>query len=537
MRPTKHNLIILIIFFLITIVLGSLILYPNFPDPDSFYHAKMATIIRDQGFIANFPWLTETIFNEQYINHHLLYHLILIPFVTIFNPLIGTKVAALFFGLSAFIVLFLILRNLRVPYPEWLTLGTALSANFLHRMRMPRAISLSLIIVLISLWAMLRKKYWLIFLMAFTFVWFYNGWPLLITALACVFFGQIFSNRFYFTEKKLWQIFKETIKEEKDTILTLISGLLFGFLTHPYFPANLNFGFLHILKIGFLNATNNISVGSEWYPADPVSFVVGDLPAIFILVLGTTLFLPGAIEKQHKFDLKDKQEAWEIFSLFFFAAGATIMTLKSSRYFEYAIPCLVLVGGVLLRFSWPFIEKEIKPTLINVWKKRWFKITTFIIIPTTLFCLTFNTLKGLQPTNDYYQGAQFIDITTWIKDNVPAGEIIFHNVWDFSMVMWYLDDSHRYLVGLDPMFMYEKNPEKFNLLTDLVSGKEEDVSLITSSFNSRVVVVDLRFPDSLDFIKNLNHSGLFQETVSNQWLRVFVTQDLYESSRGYSHSQ
>ena len=91
---------------------------PQFPDPDSFYHAKMALIVRDQGFIHQLPWLQYTVLATDYVDYHLGYHLLLVPFVTLFDPLVGMKVSAGLFGLIAFYALYRFLKWMKAPHPE-----------------------------------------------------------------------------------------------------------------------------------------------------------------------------------------------------------------------------------------------------------------------------------------------------------------------------------------------------------------------------------------------------------------------------------
>ena len=56
---------------------------PVFFDPDGFYHLKMSELISTQGLIYELPWQQYSVLNENYTDHHLLYHLICIPFISI----------------------------------------------------------------------------------------------------------------------------------------------------------------------------------------------------------------------------------------------------------------------------------------------------------------------------------------------------------------------------------------------------------------------------------------------------------------------
>ena len=65
-----------------------------FADPDSFYHMKMAELIAAHGPIRDFIWLPYTTLAQFFFaDQHFLYHVSLIPFIKIFGPLAGMKLA------------------------------------------------------------------------------------------------------------------------------------------------------------------------------------------------------------------------------------------------------------------------------------------------------------------------------------------------------------------------------------------------------------------------------------------------------------
>ena len=110
-----------------------------------------------------------------------------------------------------------------------------------------------------------------------------------------------------------------------------------------------------------------------------------------------------------------------------------------------------------------------------------------------------------------------------MRENVPAGEIIFLNSWDYSLVLFYLDDTHYYLFGLDPTFMYDYDKQAYELWQDLVIGKEKDISKIESVFKSRTIIIDMRITESKKFIENLKVDGKYKQVFENEWLKVFTS--------------
>ena len=83
-------------FLLLIIAFGYFTFFqavPGFPDPDSFYHTKMAMLIPEKGIIKAFPWLQATILKDNFIDQHFLYHVFLLPFTKIMDPVLGAKLA------------------------------------------------------------------------------------------------------------------------------------------------------------------------------------------------------------------------------------------------------------------------------------------------------------------------------------------------------------------------------------------------------------------------------------------------------------
>src|SRR5262245_39407470 len=134
---------------------------PNIPDHDGYYHIKMAELIRSSGLPTPFPYLPFTIINEKgYADHHMLLHVIQIPFTFIKDLRFGAKLSAVFCAAIAFTTFFWLLRAFGIPYPWlWLILLFASSSAFLYRMSIPRAPSLSLALQIIAFYFIINRPF------------------------------------------------------------------------------------------------------------------------------------------------------------------------------------------------------------------------------------------------------------------------------------------------------------------------------------------------------------------------------------------
>lgn len=526
MKAQRNTILTLVIFVFIAILLIIIEARPNFPDPDSFYHAKMALIIRDQGFIQTFPWLQWTSLKDVYVNPHLLYHVVLIPFVTWFDPLVGMKISAVVFGLLAFLSLFLTLRAFKIPWAAWLTLAAALSSGFMHRMSLPRAPALAVALLLPATWAMLSGRPRLLFVFSALMVWLYHGWPVLFLSLGAVMATDLVFNM-ALKEQKLWLSLKNVLSGHWKNVLAVISGALTAMVLNPYFPQNIKFVLLDIFKIGVVNYQSIIRVGNEWYPLEdggalgPTILIV--VLFLAVLVVSLALFRPSALDPKK---IPDKRQMLAVLSFVFLAGGYTLLTFKSSRFMEYAVPFLVLAAGAIGQFAALFWSRHpLQSIKARIKNNFGLKVATTALCLAAIGGLSIKEINEITERKDYFQESQYEGAVSWIKEKMPAEEIIFHNGWDFSLILFYLDDKRYYLVGLDPTFMYDYNSGAYNLWWDLVTGERSEVSEIEKTFHSRVVIIDKRIQYD-KFAENLEASGKFQKVREDDWTIIYANSSL-----------
>ena len=82
----------------------------------------------------------------------------------------------------------------------------------------------------------------------------------------------------------------------------------------------------------------------------------------------------------------------------------------------------------------------------------------------------------------------------WLKNNTLSGSLVFNAGWDDWPFLFYFNDHNKYLVGLDPIFMYAYDAEKYALWHRIITGqvKQHLASTIINNFNSRYIVVSKR---------------------------------------------
>src|SRR5437588_4713188 len=158
-------------------------------DYDGYYHIKWARLLWDNiragHFPPAFPWLPLTTLNPQnYVDHHLLYHIILIPFTWFRDLQTGAKISAILFAsLAVFSCYWLVVRY-EIRYRLlWLLALLASSAPFLYRLNMTKAPPFAIIFLVIATWLMFERKNLPLLPLAFVFALTYDMFVLLGVAV------------------------------------------------------------------------------------------------------------------------------------------------------------------------------------------------------------------------------------------------------------------------------------------------------------------------------------------------------------------
>ena len=76
----KKNKIILVFFVFLVILAVMQFTVQQIIGFDCYLHIKNAEIIKQEGFIEEFPWAENTILADDYADIHILFRILLIPF-------------------------------------------------------------------------------------------------------------------------------------------------------------------------------------------------------------------------------------------------------------------------------------------------------------------------------------------------------------------------------------------------------------------------------------------------------------------------
>lgn len=450
----------------------------NLPDPDSFYHARILTVMLEQGVLYQFPWLQQTSLAQHFTDHHLLYHLISLPWLYWFEPVTALKITQVWLVVALTVAL---LKNAQQLLRRFhgsvivalLVLFTV--APFLVRLNLLKASALALLLFFCSLYVLFQKRYGWALLIAMMYVYAHGGFILTLVIALCLFAGDTIAGSLRVTRCKLG---------DPRPIWATVIGTILGVVINPYFPNNLGFYWQQLVQIGFVNYHSVIAVGAEWYPFDQGEFV----GLVSIILIGVVGAIVVGVQQRRRY-LYDAPAI----SLCILSILLCIATLRSRRFIEYFVPvvwlwCVYMIIPQLVDNGW---RKKLQ------WLKREFGRGYLPFMIYMIFAIVFNGGKSIWIAyTTLHQDATpittFQGASDWLRTNTQEGEIVFHASWDDWPILFYHNPHNYYLVGLDPTFMYLYNRNQYQRWQDISNGKVKDnvASEIKQSFHARYVFID-----------------------------------------------
>ncbi|HEX8250435.1 MAG TPA: hypothetical protein VF599_19830 [Pyrinomonadaceae bacterium] len=485
-------------------------------DWDGYYHIRWSSLLwesfKSGGWLPEFKWLPLTVLNPQdYNDHHFLFHLLQIPFLWFFEPVMAAKVATVFFSTLAIFSVYWLMFYYKVDYLlVWLAVLLTCANPFFYRMNMAKAPPLTIIITVIGIYLVFERKYvWLLPLM-FLFVWTYSLFPLLFFA------ALIWAAIIGWNERKL----------EWKPVAYTTAGMFLGNIINPYFPNNLTLFYEHFVTKIKVGGDFVVAVGGEWYPYSGQDLLTHFPIAMTAMLIGYILFAP----KNGK--LPEKATFFLVFVTILLASQ-----FRSKRFAEYFPPFAILFAA----FSWQAFllpnalqlpeefKKDIEPYLDKKRSERdelYEKIKQAVasVIGVLLVILIFYNFRGVhmdwwglkidqegltESIRNNEQHDRYRRAADWLNQNVPENEIIFNCNWDDFPKLFFFDTKHRYVYGLDPNYLYSKNPELSKLIGDITGGKVDDPGpVIREKFGARYVFSDAK--ENTDFLAKALDSGWFE---------------------------
>lgn len=442
----KDYLAVFAVFF--TVFFLMLFFVPESIGNDGNYHIKMAQQTLENGIMHSFKWLKFTVLNENFVDLHFLFHVMLIPFVALFGLSWGLKISTAFFAGLFFCLFYFYLEKSDFKKPMlWIGILFFSSSFLIFRLYLGRAIVLGLIFLIAELYLIQKQNYWGIFLLSFIFTWSYIGFPMaLIIAFLYCFAEFFFSREFDFK-----------------IVASSFFGIIAGLVINPFFPKNLSLLYTAFIQIPLLREFGN----SEWAVSGTLSFLSQNF-GIFALGL---LFLYLLIEG--KIVLSKNSKIFFFLTIVFF-----IFSLKIVRALEYFVPI------ALIFFASAFSDANLGK--FNVFAMK--KLNLFILLVLLFSSVALAVLQNSTVLSGTNETVSFKPCAEWLNANTPKDSTVFLWYYHYFPTLYYFDTHNTYTYGLDEYFGYAFDQNLFDKYKQIIESKK-NLQDIPKLFDSNYIFI------------------------------------------------
>ncbi len=516
---------------------------PVLADPDSFYHTRLTIMLRDGGILREFPWTQASLYRQIFIDHHLGYHLLLIPWLSLMPDLVGLKLITAWLAALTVTIIAWCLHRWRVP---WWGVGVLLlltASPLLFRLSLGKAPAIGVGVAVWGYYLIVNRKLGWLFWWSWFYTWLYSAWPLLLV-MAIVYIAveslslersvggepgieipypkseirnksQILPSKILDMGRWLWKFLRVFFTPQNRRLWgVIILGYLGGLVINPYFPTNLLY--LEQLFTMALTAYHEfLGIGAEWYPYNPFELV-----ANVALPLGAFILLTIAAVFNFKKQTTLTRTTWALAFIFL------LYTLKARRQVEYLVPWLVLAGGLMWRDLWPgFIKPGLRDEL-KTWLPRVLRGKMFVgfLVVYLAIIIPFGLWRGFSEARtglaSGFSLTKYQAVTNWLKQYSPARALVFQSDWSNFPVLWYNNLHNYYLTGLDQTFMYEYDRQKYWSWLAATRGEQRRLyDTVRNTFQASYVMVDR---EHMDMLLWLNRDRRFKKVYSDQEVIVYA---------------
>lgn len=447
------------LFFLLCFALSAALLLATlgFPGTDDYYHARISgEIITQRRLALDFVWLPQTILSpDRFVDHHLLYHLFLAPWVAL-GGMTGAKVAQALIVAGTFTAGWALLRDIGTRHAAlWAFALFGLSVPFLHRLLMIRTQGASLLLLILGLHVIFRRRYQWLLVIAFAYTWLYDGFILLMAFAALAVLADWVADRHW----------------DARPVVYTVAGIGLGLVINPYFPRNIVFIAEHLgAKVAF---ETGIRVGNEWYPYQTATLLENSAGALLALVLG--LLRPSFGGR------RDRVET----TLLFVALLALAMLFRSRRFIEY-YPAFALLFAAASWGRGSVALRDWLPDLTVV-----LRLAGGIALAGAALAISMTVAAVHRSLEDVRDPATHAGAAAWLAEHSSPGALIFQTDWDDFTHLFYHNTHNTYLVGLDPTYLERANRQLWDSWVAITRGQVEQPSTaIHLEFGAAYVVSD-----------------------------------------------
>jgi hypothetical protein len=435
---------------------------PYLLEPDGYYHIKAAWLYRTHGIPQNFPWASFSTWKDHFFDKDFGFHVLLMPF-TYGDLMLGGKLAAVTFGAALLTSFYAVLRLRDVRWPWlWTVLLISGGGLFIWRINVDRPQILSITLSLWAVYFLLRGSWLRLGLLSVVYALSYTA-PHVVVVYA------LLGGAASFVLRQRWDL---------RLVVAPLMGILVGSLLHPHFPEN--FAAWRIQLGGVLSsawgAGPTLPLGGEVFPTNTRRFLI-DLIAIIASGVLAVLALPRLGDRFQRNHL----------TLLFIALGYFAIACFSQRFVEYLAPFSLLCSAEIISDAWPALHAETRRAgTFALPPSRSLQIALAIAgSALVVFFVALSHIANLKKYRGIHESA-YRAPAEWLSQHTKLDEQVFTCDWDDAPELLFYNHHNRYLVILDPYYMYAWNKDIYDTWDSMRMGRSSDpVKMIRDTFGAR----------------------------------------------------
>lgn len=464
-------------------------------DGDSYFHTRAARELARGGIERTFPQASVSTWSARYSDKDFAFHLLLIPFQAgdpTADLVAAGKRAAVFVAFLLFAAIALSLRLSAVRFaPLWILLFFSTHVAILGHLLAVRPHGLGVALLVLEAGLLVRRAGWPLLLVGALHVYSHSSFPLLVL-LAAAFVAVALLRR----EEAPWR-----------SAGFAVGGILAGGLLHPYFPNNLAVAWDQTVEVARNVWQDSPPIPSELFGGELVAASTRDFLACFAGWAPAAVALAVFLFRRSPRALSTEASA-------LVAANAVlgVLSFLSARFFVFWMPLAVLLAGRL------WTELAGGRTLRELWVARRRDVLLAGAVLASILVAgqgTGSVLDLRERARSLYTRSEERPAVEYLRSQAAPGDLVYHNFWwDFSVLYHYRPDG-RYVVALDPVFLFRHDPEKFDAMLRLFRGERRDAhEVIAERFGARWVYVS-RSRRSAPFVEALEADPRFVRAYSD----------------------
>jgi len=455
-KPARRGGLQLLLFCVAAVAVSSCVylVSANISDFDAFYHLGHARVYAERGlFTKAFPWVVYSIVSRCSSDIWYGFHLLLVPFSLIQNPLLHIKAGGIFLLVLLLLLFYFAMRRSQLAYPylwPFMLLFSADGMMWRLATARPHIVSMGLTALLFAF--LVCGGFWGVFLvsLALAFVHLSFFWLALLLALA------VPAVRL-FTEKTL---------EWRKPVAVLL-GLAAGWLLRPNPIGAAKLLYVQTFQLLLEKQKGQIYFGPELAPLPARALAI--ITPFILLWLGlAAVALVALFLRRADLPPRSRTLLWSslLLSILFFGMTMLVSKRTVDQWVPFAVFCFAACFSYFLDprsvAGKPFLGG---PARIGASLLGMIVFAVMVWLSTNSYVTHIRDPRAIYPY-------RFRAAAEWLRDHSRPGEIVFHVNVDVFPELFFWDKRNRYIGGMDPIFQYAYDPSRYWKARNLIVGDD-----------------------------------------------------------------